>query len=609
MELKVWVEGIQRIVCGVTDTTTCQDVVFALAHATGKSGRFTLSERWRNNERQLTPEEKPLKILMKWGEYSNDVQFILQWSESNKNQGSSKHKFLLPLSLSNTPSGSSSRTGSIERSKDKLDKKKSSMSPPFKSPTSPLSPLSPTLSPATLLPDSTSPKITTSPPHISPLISPTITTATSTSAAQIPSANSSTNVGVVKGIPSQANPRQNTSPMRESPKHSAQLSQEHRQQMQEHRNSLYRMEMQQEPPQIGLAQNHFYSPSQSSSSSPMLSSGSVHSQSSQQQQRVAPPYKDPPAPPPYRDPPRPNSCNLQAMQRQQQQQYNRRSVHQDKILNEDSKNKFQRIEEPVIYNTQYRELVNLVNFQREKLSSQQADLTKFDAEILFWESKEREKQFQLDFINQEMVTLSNANRVTNEQLQSLNHVEEENEIVKQQEKTLKSELTLLRSKLANCETELLQCKNKIRLVMDEMQLEQRAQMRRSESRKQIERNLFAEMERLQRDVELAKQSTELHHLTADTLKKEVAALEVAITEKKRQVEQLVGEMKAANLQSLTVAGAAEEVGGIHQQMAPVDAMAGGGMHNRSGSTRKMIGSPRQLENAAPTSKNPHGVWV
>jgi hypothetical protein len=47
------------------------------------------------------------------------------------------------------------------------------------------------------------------------------------------------------------------------------------------------------------------------------------------------------------------------------------------------------------------------------------------------------------------------------QLRLLSGVEEENEIVRQQEKTLKSELTLLRSKLANCETELLQCKNKI----------------------------------------------------------------------------------------------------------------------------------------------------
>uniref|UniRef100_A0A8W7PLX3 Ras-associating domain-containing protein n=1 Tax=Anopheles coluzzii TaxID=1518534 RepID=A0A8W7PLX3_ANOCL len=73
MELKVWVEGIQRIVCGVTEVTTCQDVVFALAHATGKTGRFTLIERWRNNERLLAPHENPLKILMKWGEYSSDI--------------------------------------------------------------------------------------------------------------------------------------------------------------------------------------------------------------------------------------------------------------------------------------------------------------------------------------------------------------------------------------------------------------------------------------------------------------------------------------------------------------------------------------------------------
>ncbi|RXG67829.1 Ras association domain-containing protein 8 [Armadillidium vulgare] len=78
MELKVWVEGIQRIVCGVSESTTCQDVVYALAHATGKTGRFTLMERWRNNERLLAPHEHPLKILLKWGEYASDVQFILQ---------------------------------------------------------------------------------------------------------------------------------------------------------------------------------------------------------------------------------------------------------------------------------------------------------------------------------------------------------------------------------------------------------------------------------------------------------------------------------------------------------------------------------------------------
>lgn len=60
--------------------------------------------------------------------------------------------------------------------------------------------------------------------------------------------------------------------------------------------------------------------------------------------------------------------------------------------------------------------------------------------------------------------------------------------------------------------------------MDELQLEQRAIVRRNESRKQMERNLLVEMERLQNDLELAKQGTDMHQMTADTLRKEVCLL-------------------------------------------------------------------------------------
>lgn len=47
MELKVWVDGVQRIVCGVTEFTTCQEVVIALAQAIGKLNRggFTMLHR------------------------------------------------------------------------------------------------------------------------------------------------------------------------------------------------------------------------------------------------------------------------------------------------------------------------------------------------------------------------------------------------------------------------------------------------------------------------------------------------------------------------------------------------------------------------------------
>ncbi|XP_017278457.1 ras association domain-containing protein 8 [Kryptolebias marmoratus] len=77
MELKVWVDGVQRVVCGVTEATTCQEVVIALAQAIGRTGRYTLVEKWRDTERHLTPHESPVASLNTWGQYAGDVQLIL----------------------------------------------------------------------------------------------------------------------------------------------------------------------------------------------------------------------------------------------------------------------------------------------------------------------------------------------------------------------------------------------------------------------------------------------------------------------------------------------------------------------------------------------------
>lgn len=91
------------------------------------------------------------------------------------------------------------------------------------------------------------------------------------------------------------------------------------------------------------------------------------SQQQQQYKRDAPPYKDPPAPPPYRDPPPPNAALEAKYKKSLLQEFN-------KPLNKN--------QETVLFNAQYRELINLVNYQRDKLSSQQADLTK----VLFFQS-------------------------------------------------------------------------------------------------------------------------------------------------------------------------------------------------------------------------------
>lgn len=63
--------------CGVTEVTTCQEVVIALAQAIGRTGRYTLVEKWRDTERHLAPHESPVASLNTWGQYAGDVQLIL----------------------------------------------------------------------------------------------------------------------------------------------------------------------------------------------------------------------------------------------------------------------------------------------------------------------------------------------------------------------------------------------------------------------------------------------------------------------------------------------------------------------------------------------------
>ncbi|XP_051975656.1 ras association domain-containing protein 8-like [Xyrauchen texanus] len=86
MELKVWVDGVQRVVCGVTEATTCQEVVIALAQAIGRTGRYTLIEKWRDTERHLGPHESPVASLNTWGQYAGDVQFVLHRTGPSLNE-------------------------------------------------------------------------------------------------------------------------------------------------------------------------------------------------------------------------------------------------------------------------------------------------------------------------------------------------------------------------------------------------------------------------------------------------------------------------------------------------------------------------------------------
>lgn len=74
---------------------------------------------------------------------------------------------------------------------------------------------------------------------------------------------------------------------------------------------------------------------------------------------------------------------------------------------------------------------------------------------------------------------------------------------------------------------------------------------------QIEKHFLTEYERIQTEIDSAVHIADSSNNTTDSLKHEVAIIENAIAEKKKQVEQLVNEMKEVNLQSLAVAPSEE----------------------------------------------------
>ncbi|KAM9832482.1 ras association domain-containing protein 8-like [Neosynchiropus ocellatus] len=78
MELKVLVEGVARVVCGITSETPCQDIVIALAQAIGRTGRYVLIMKLRGTEKLLLADECPLRHLTQLGQLAAEVQFILR---------------------------------------------------------------------------------------------------------------------------------------------------------------------------------------------------------------------------------------------------------------------------------------------------------------------------------------------------------------------------------------------------------------------------------------------------------------------------------------------------------------------------------------------------
>ncbi|KAM4596068.1 ras association domain-containing protein 7-like isoform 1-T1 [Fundulus diaphanus] len=90
MELKVWVDGVVRVVCGLSLNTSCQDVVISLAQAIGQTGRYVLVRKFRGLERPLAPEDCPVQLLAYMGQLAAEVHFILRRTGPSLSEGPHK---------------------------------------------------------------------------------------------------------------------------------------------------------------------------------------------------------------------------------------------------------------------------------------------------------------------------------------------------------------------------------------------------------------------------------------------------------------------------------------------------------------------------------------
>lgn len=109
---------------------------------------------------------------------------------------------------------------------------------------------------------------------------------------------------------------------------------------------------------------------------------------------------------------------------------------------------------------------------------------------------------------------------------------------------------------------------------------------------------------------------------SDALQNEIRILEENLKQKHQEMENVMKDIRKENLNALSletpvISTTATSAGvsaffKLHSErfgQNHLNSLVGSRFYNRIGSTRKMLGSPRLLETAVVTKKNPQGVWV
>ncbi|CAJ0583990.1 unnamed protein product, partial [Mesorhabditis spiculigera] len=85
MDLTVNVFGEQQTLSGLTENTTCEEVIYTLAHSIGRPGRYVLLEKQDRESRPLLPSDRLIHVLGNLKDQKKDISFHLERIENNEN--------------------------------------------------------------------------------------------------------------------------------------------------------------------------------------------------------------------------------------------------------------------------------------------------------------------------------------------------------------------------------------------------------------------------------------------------------------------------------------------------------------------------------------------
>ncbi|XP_017487166.1 PREDICTED: probable serine/threonine-protein kinase mps1 [Rhagoletis zephyria] len=325
----------------------------------------------------------------------------------------------------------------------------------------------------------------------------------------------------------------------------------------------------------------------------------------------------------------------QHYQNKQQQQPNPLHEHQRmNMMNSNGTSKNQHLTKNHLSYLQ-QETRSIIDAQQQTIKKQEKDMVTIDQEL---NAVQRRLSANERVVAQYRAEMDYLHEIWLDQEALLGRLEAENleeelERLITEAKAYEDELAEVRSRLSTCEADIARSREQISSLMVQVDeaakakdKERKKEEDKSENEQQQQAKLYSSLQKsiLEKTKEIESQKLDLNLLCAS-----IERLDQTIQDKNGIIDQLVVEIKDANVEGLSLSGALKgssagdgltvrldeshpqnqksQQSSNHQMLMqnPLNSTTS----TSSSSTRKISVLPSELGNTVPTKKNPDGIWV